>query len=94
MDDLDSKMEAMRAQFERDGVNEAAWTGYNPSLGRPLLNVEKFLQGKSVDSSSVEESTPASADAPSPEPSLAQMEFPADEPESSTVASNLPQDKT
>ena len=94
MDDLDSKMEAMRAQFERDGVNETAWTGYNPSLGRPLLNVEKFLQGKSGDSSSVEASTPTPADAPSPEPSLTQMEFPNDEAESSPVTSNLPQDKT
>src|SRR6202162_3680876 len=43
LDDLDSKMEAMRAQFERAGVSEGAWTGYNPSLGRPLLNTAKFL---------------------------------------------------
>ena len=43
LDDLDSKMEAMRAQFERAGESEGAWTGYNPSLGRPLLNTAKFL---------------------------------------------------
>src|SRR5277367_3806493 len=46
LDDLDSKMEAMRAQFERGGESEGAWTGYNPSLGRPLLNTAKFLAGK------------------------------------------------
>jgi 3'-5' exoribonuclease len=46
LDDLDSKMEAMRAQFERDATLESAWTSYNPSLGRPLLNTEKFLAPK------------------------------------------------
>ena len=43
LDDLDSKMESMRANFERDGESEEGWTGYNPSLGRPLLNTAKFL---------------------------------------------------
>ena len=43
MDDLDSKMEAMRAQFEREADLDSPWTGYNASLGRPLLNSAKFL---------------------------------------------------
>jgi len=43
LDDLDSKMEAMRATFEREADQESPWTSYNPSLGRPLLNTEKFL---------------------------------------------------
>ena len=46
LDDLDSKMEAMRAHFEREADLDNPWTGYNPSLGRPLLNSEKFLAGK------------------------------------------------
>ncbi|HMJ23047.1 MAG TPA: OB-fold nucleic acid binding domain-containing protein, partial [Terriglobales bacterium] len=46
LDDLDSKMEAMRAQFERGAESEGAWTAYNPSLGRPLLNTAKFLAEK------------------------------------------------
>jgi 3'-5' exoribonuclease len=46
LDDLDSKMEAMRAQLERDSGIEGAWTTYNPSLGRPVLNSAKFLQGE------------------------------------------------
>ncbi|HTW31651.1 MAG TPA: OB-fold nucleic acid binding domain-containing protein [Candidatus Sulfotelmatobacter sp.] len=46
LDDLDSKMEAMRAQFERESSLDGAWTSYNPSLGRPLLNTEKFLAPK------------------------------------------------
>src|SRR5437660_6260933 len=44
LDDLDSKMEAMRAQFERAADSDGAWTSYNPSLGRPVLNIAKFLQ--------------------------------------------------
>jgi|KBSMisStaDraftv2_1062788.scaffolds.fasta_scaffold120176_2 3'-5' exoribonuclease len=56
LDDLDSKMEAMRAQFERGGESEGAWTSYNPSLGRPLLNTAKFLAAKS---SEVEDEAPS-----------------------------------
>jgi 3'-5' exoribonuclease len=41
LDDLDSKMESMRAHFERDCDSE--WTSYNGSLGRTLLNSEKVL---------------------------------------------------
>ncbi len=44
LDDLDSKMEAMRAQFERDADLESPWTGYNSALARPLLNTQKFLK--------------------------------------------------
>ena len=46
LDDLDSKMEAMRAQFERDSTLDGPWTTYNASLGRPLLSTEKFLAPK------------------------------------------------
>jgi 3'-5' exoribonuclease len=48
LDDLDSKMEAMRAHFEREAGLDSPWTGYNASLGRPLLNTEKFLAPKKV----------------------------------------------
>jgi 3'-5' exoribonuclease len=46
LDDLDSKMEAMRAHFEREASLDGPWTSYNASLGRPLLNTEKFLTPK------------------------------------------------
>ena len=55
MDDLDSKMESMRAHFEREAGNESSWSSYNPSLGRTLLNTAKFLKK--------EEETTAGADA-------------------------------
>jgi len=41
LDDLDSKMESMRAHFEREPGAE--WTSYNVSLERPLLNTQRFL---------------------------------------------------
>jgi 3'-5' exoribonuclease len=44
LDDLDSKMEAMRAHFARERELEGPWTSYNPSLGRPLLDSEKFMR--------------------------------------------------
>ena len=46
LDDLDSKMEAMRAHFEREAALDGPWTSYNASLGRPLLNSAKFLAPK------------------------------------------------
>src|ERR1700692_3859660 len=46
LDDLDSKMEAMRAHFEREADLEGPWTSYNASLGRPLLDSRKFMQGE------------------------------------------------
>jgi 3'-5' exoribonuclease len=43
LDDLDSKMESMRAQLEREAGNQEEWAGYNASLARPLLNSSRFL---------------------------------------------------
>ena len=60
MDDLDSKMEAMRAQFARD-LSDSDWTAYNPSLGRPLLNTAKYLAAKP-------QAQPARASVQEPEP--------------------------
>jgi 3'-5' exoribonuclease len=58
LDDLDSKMEAMRAHFERESTLDGPWTSYNASLGRPLLNTEKFLAPRK----------PATAEEPASEP--------------------------
>jgi 3'-5' exoribonuclease len=55
LDDLDSKMEAMRAHFERDP--EAEWTGYNGSLGRTLFNSERVLSKMTAPPPAVEEQT-------------------------------------
>ncbi len=61
MDDLDSKMESMRAQFEREAEFDSPWTSYNPSLARPLLNPKKFLEKGLVNSRLVEVPKPVAA---------------------------------
>jgi 3'-5' exoribonuclease len=44
LDNLDSKMECMRALIERDQMVEGAWTGYSPVLERSVLKKSKFLE--------------------------------------------------
>ena len=45
LDNLDSKMETMRASIERDKSTPNDWTGYNAALERSLLDKDKYLQG-------------------------------------------------
>jgi 3'-5' exoribonuclease len=79
MDDLDSKMESMRAHFEREAESESDWTTYNASLGRTLLNSRRFLQKR-------EPAPPGPEPAP-PEPKpAASPETPAPEPTAESVA--------
>ncbi len=71
LDDLDSKMEAMRAHFEREAALDSPWTGYNASLGRPLLNTEKFLAPKKPAPPTEDPAaTDAELDEPDPAPTL------------------------
>src|ERR1700680_3776440 len=76
LDNLDSKMESMRAHFEREAVSEGPWTGYNSSLSRPLLNSAKFLEKKQPSPAAADSpATVTSADAPAPpEPDLPVVE--------------------
>jgi 3'-5' exoribonuclease len=69
LDDLDSKMEAMRAHFEREADLEGPWTSYNASLGRPLLDSRKFIQGQKSPASkaTAEDAAPSPADPSTPE---------------------------
>jgi hypothetical protein len=65
-------MEAMRAHFEREAGLDSPWTSYNASLGRPLLNTEKFLAPKKP-SPPEDSSAPRDAEldeAPEPTPTL------------------------
>jgi 3'-5' exoribonuclease len=43
LDDMDSKMEAMRAQIESGQESGSEWAGYNRTLERSVLNRKKFL---------------------------------------------------
>jgi 3'-5' exoribonuclease len=80
MDDLDSKMESMRAHFEREAELENPWTSYNSSLGRPLLNTAKFLEKKSehVDSTTSQTDSPSAPESSAGASSATEkVEFPA-----------------
>src|SRR5205814_4672327 len=43
LDDMDSKMECMRAQIENDRQVEGCFTSYSPSLERAALKKAKYL---------------------------------------------------
>jgi 3'-5' exoribonuclease len=43
IDNLDSKMEAMRAHVAKDRQASGVWTGYNPALERIVLKKERYL---------------------------------------------------
>jgi 3'-5' exoribonuclease len=82
LDDLDSKMESMRAHFEREAANESSWTTYNSSLGRTLLNTAKFLKKEKEDEPAVAAAAasdagtvPAAATQPSPHAAEASNPF-------------------
>jgi len=59
LDDLDSKMEAMRAHFARESELETPWTSYNASLGRPLLDSRKLLQNEKEPATKADSEEPA-----------------------------------
>jgi 3'-5' exoribonuclease len=45
LDDLDSKMECMRALIENDRQVEGCFTTYSAALARPALKKDRFLRG-------------------------------------------------
>jgi hypothetical protein len=57
-------MESMRAHFEREAGLEGAWTGYNPSLGRPLLKREKFVEKPAAPQAPAQPQPAVSAETP------------------------------
>jgi hypothetical protein len=44
LDDMDSKMECMRALIANDRQVEGCFTGYNPALARVALKKDRFLE--------------------------------------------------
>jgi len=64
IDDLDSKLESMRASLDAETSLGQEWTRYNPSLERPVLNVAAFLSGPAEEIAVEASATPeAAADA-------------------------------
>lgn len=64
IDNLDSKMEAMRAHIAKDRQATGVWTGYNPALERIVLKKQQYL---------VERPESAAAESAAPLPTAAEL---------------------
>lgn len=93
LDDLDSKMESMRAHFERTADSDDAWSGYNASLGRPLLNTARFLESKPATPAAVQIKSGASP-VTEETPTLPGLEISDNRSESRPVTAAARTDKT
>jgi 3'-5' exoribonuclease len=91
LDDLDSKMEAMRAQFEREADLEGPWSSYNASMGRPLLNSAKILRPVSTpEITSVHAFPPVSSAEPQTEATPVAVLIDDEKTESAVAGSSSP----
>jgi len=73
LDNLDSKMECVRALVAKDRVVEGHWTSYNASLDRSILKKAKFLEEECKETTApavvvVAESATLPMAAPAPKP--------------------------
>ncbi len=68
LDNLDSKMECMRALVEKDRQVEGCWTSYSSTLERSVLKKAKYL-GEEAEAvpAPVQAAPPAPAPAPAPD---------------------------
>ena len=71
LDNLDSKMECMRALAANDRRIEGSWTSYSPSLDRSILKKAKYLEdapAREALSDPVPVQAPSPIHAPVPDP--------------------------
>jgi len=81
LDDLDSKMECMRALIDNDRQVEGCFTSFNPVLSRSALKKERFLNGK-PEPPRVQVQAAASPDTPVAQPAHAAHSLFAPKPDS------------
>jgi len=95
LDDLDSKMESMRAHFERGPEANGAWSGYNASRGRPLLNTAKFLEKDKENKLAAAEPSAVVSEqvAASGTPTLPELELAEKKPDAAAVTAAVDKDK-
>ncbi|HEV2691012.1 MAG TPA: HD domain-containing protein [Bryobacteraceae bacterium] len=84
LDNLDSKMESMRCQIEKDRHVDGCWTGYSPSLARSVLKKAKYLEEERAEDFA--DAAPASA-----APADAAPAAPAEPPPAAPVQPRAPQ---
>ncbi len=68
IDDLDSKLESMRATVASEGLVDSYWTRYNPSLERTLLNKARFLATPEAEPAAQASAPESARAAPPPAP--------------------------
>ena len=78
LDNMDSKMECMRALIDRDPQIQGVWTGYNSALDRAALKKTKYLDGSpdpapQTASQQAFETAAAAKPVPPPHPSSASV---------------------
>jgi len=79
LDDMDSKMECMRALIERDRLVEGCFTNYHNALERAVLKKDRYMSEPTAvlrPSEPEEEQVPAAAPAATPAPAPAVREHP------------------
>jgi 3'-5' exoribonuclease len=95
LDDMDSKMECMRAMIENDRQVDGCFTTYNPALERPVLKKARFMAGVlprpprvpvAVAKEPIAKPEPIGKPEPTAEPEPIAKPEPMAEPEPATVA--------
>lgn len=81
LDDMDSKMECMRAQIENDRQVEGCFTSYSPALERAALKKDKYLNPPAAEpvvkpATPIASAPPAQAARPAPPPKPLPIEHP------------------
>jgi 3'-5' exoribonuclease len=66
LDNMDSKMECMRALIDRDTQITGEWTGFNSALDRSALKKSKYLGGSPEPVAETPAAKPSPARAPEP----------------------------
>jgi 3'-5' exoribonuclease len=85
LDDMDSKLDCMRALVQKDQLGEGAYTGWCAPLERTVLKKARYLSGKPAPATPPE---PQPAEATFPQPETATPETPG--APGSSVAASVP----
>ena len=80
LDNLDSKMECMRALVAKDRLVEGYWTGYNASLERSVLKKAKYLEEQPASPAPASTEPRHTAPPPAPVPQRETRAEPAPQP--------------
>lgn len=80
LDDLDSKMECMRALIDNDRQLDGCFTAFNNALARPALKKDRYLNGKPAAPAPKPATPPSGAAMPAPQPDAPRPSAPVAKP--------------